>query len=512
MDSLNSQFKNFHIFEKFKALLSFHWNIDVFLVDLAQKGGAEDRLYFSEKAEAGNNVVQALLASKIFKERFFQSLSKGGRLKQKFSVPWKQAGLDIFSVPLLAEDSLKGFVAATGVLKSNGAAKTEEALRYLRFSEEWIKRETQKLKKPGQAETNYIKNFLSILAEESFSLILERQKQKRTIRQMKLSQAFSSYEGIVGKSSPMQFLYNILEKIRKYDSSILIEGESGTGRELLARTIHAQSPRSGKPFLIQNCSVFNDSLLEKEVFGYKRGAVNGASEDKKGLLEAAHQGVVFFDEIGSAPMAFQAKLSAFLQNGAFSPSGSSEQKKADVRIIAATGKDLKKMMAGGLFCEELFYSLNIINLRVPPLRRRAEDIPLLANHFLKQKDSIQGRRFSPKALEYLRKYGWPGNIRELESEVERILELLDESQSLITESCLSLKIRETERVSFFPSLKLEKQNLKETLQSIEKQILLECLKKTNWNKTRAAKMLGSSRTSIILKTKEYGIQKESEGV
>ena len=506
MDSFRSQFKDFSLFSRFKALFASLWNIDVFLIEPAElkKGKA-----WPHETEAGNPVVKALMSSKVFKERFFQSISKGGHLKKKFSVPWKQAGLDIFCVPLLEGDSLKGFIAATGALRPNGAEKLEKVLRYLNFSEAWIKTEVQKLKAARSWEPDYLKNFLSILAEESFSLIMERQKQAQMIKKLRQSRAFSSFEGIVGKSSGMQFLYNVLEKIKKYDSSILIEGESGAGKELLARTIHAQSPRSGRPFLTQNCGALNGRLIETEVFGYRRGAAGGAAEDKKGLLETARAGAVFFDEIADSPLDFQARLAAFLESGEFSPAGSSDKKKADVRIIAATGKDLKKLAAGGLFNEELFYRLNIINLRVPPLRGRAEDIPLLASHFLKQKDVFQGRRFSPKALERLCKYSWPGNVRELESEVEKILAALDDSETVIGESCLSRKIKEAIHAPFAPAMGLEKQNLKETLQSVEKQILLECLKRTNWNKTRAAKMLGSSRTSIILKTKEYGIQREA---
>ncbi len=517
MDSLNSQFKDLHIFQRLKALLFSRWSIDIFPVENLQPEKGPGKLAFSkdfEETEAGSPVVRALLSSKIFRDRFLRALSKGRHLKQKFTVPWKQAGLDIFAIPLLAEEnSLKGFIAATGILKEGEGGKLQNALRYLNFQEDWITKETVMLKPLSPAEAGHLKKMLSALAEESFSLILERRRQNRLIKQLKLVRGFSGYGGMVGKSSAMRFLYNILEKIKRYDSSILIEGESGAGKQLLARTIHRQSLRAGKPFLTQNCSHFGGSLLAAEAFGYERAAGPGAPAEKRaGLFEAAHQGTVFFDEIGAAPFDFQAKLLDFLQTGEFSPAGSSRRKKADARIIAATSKNLRKMADAGLFSQELLSSLGIIRLQTPPLRGRAEDIPLLASHFLQQNDILRERQFSAEALELLSGYSWPGNIRELESEVERILSFLNDSQAVIAAGCLSRKIRDPALAPFTPDIQLDKQNLKETLQSVEKQILLDCLKKTNWNKTRVAKMLGSSRTSIILKTKEYGIhQKEPSG-
>lgn len=510
MDSLNSQFKELHIFQRLKALLSSRWNIDIFPVEnrLPEKKGP-GKLAFSrdfEETEAASPVVKAFLSSKVFRDRFLHSLSKGRHLNQKFTVPWKQAGLDIFAIPLLAENSLKGFIAATGILKAGGAEKLQSALRYLNFQEEWIQKEALRLKRLSPEEAGYLKNLLSALAEESFSLVLERRRQDWLIKQLKLSRDFSGYGRLVGKSSVMRFLYNILEKIKNYDSSILIEGESGAGKELLARTIHSQSSRAGKPFLTQNCAPFGGSLLAAEAFGYERPAGEGAPAEKKaGLFEAAHQGTVFFDEIGSAPVEFQTKLLDFLQTGFFSPAGSSERKKADVQIIAATDRDLKKMADARLFSKELLNSLGIITLNMPPLRSRAEDIPLLASHFLQQKDILRERQFSSEALELLCGYSWPGNIRELESEIERILSFLNDSQTVIAAGCLSRKIRDPSFAPFTQSVKVEEKNLKKTLRSVERQILLDHLKKTNWNKTRVAKMLGSSRTSIILKTKEYGI-------
>jgi len=240
---------------------------------------------------------------------------------------------------------------------------------------------------------------------------------------------------MIGKSKPMQSLYALLDKIKFADSTVMIQGENGTGKELIAKSIHYNSQRKDKNFVIQNCSAFNDNLLESELFGHVKGSFTGALKDKKGLFEIADKGTFFLDEIGDTSPQMQVKLLRVIQEGTFTPVGSTEMRKVDVRIIAATNKNLREMVEQGTFREDLYYRLNVINIRVPPLRERKEDIPVLVEAFLaknaetsnKPKKQLMGR-----AVEKLYDYPWPGNVRELQNEIERLCVLTGDDAKIDT--------------------------------------------------------------------------------
>src|SRR5262249_31642113 len=229
------------------------------------------------------------------------------------------------------------------------------------------------------------------------------------------------FENIVGNSRSMQQVFRLLEKIVESESTILIHGESGTGKELVARAIHYNGPRTKKPFVVQNCSAFNDNLLESALFGHAKGAFTGAIKDKKGLFEIADGGSFFLDEVGDMSPALQVKLLRVLQEGTFTPVGSTETRQVDVRVIAATHKDLHKMVERGEFREDLYYRINVTRVAAPPLRERMDDLPILVEHFLRKHHRGKGAppRLSPDALAAFQRYAWPGNIRELENEIER---------------------------------------------------------------------------------------------
>ena len=229
---------------------------------------------------------------------------------------------------------------------------------------------------------------------------------------------------MIGKSKSMQRIYRLLEKVSSSESSVFVLGENGTGKELVAKAIHYYSPRKDKIFLAVNCSAFNDNLLDSELFGHVKGAFTGAMKDKKGLFEQADGGTLFLDEIGDTSLSMQVKLLRVLQEGTFLPVGATSPKRCDVRIVAATNKNIKKMMSDGEFREDLFYRINVINVDLPPLRERGEDVPILIDHFLDKKCSEEGhalKTLSKKTLEKMLDYPWPGNVRELENEVERFL-------------------------------------------------------------------------------------------
>ena len=312
---------------------------------------------------------------------------------------------------------------------------------------------------------------------------------------------------MIGKSSVMQDLYNLLDKIKHSTSTVLIQGDNGTGKELIAKAIHYNSPRKDKVFVVQNCSAFNDNLLESELFGHVKGSFTGAVKDKKGLFEIANGGTFFLDEIGDMTLSMQVKILRVLQEGTFIPVGSTEPRKVDVRIIAATNKNIKDMIAKGEFREDLYYRINVINIAVPPLRDRKEDILLLAEYFIEKHHKETGlpkKKLSKKLLAKLMEHDWPGNIRELENEIERLIVLAGDDQVIEAESL-------SERITTMPAegKKASKYSgkLKDAIESLERDLISEGLKNNNWNKSKLAKTLGISRASLISKVEKYGLDK-----
>ena len=507
MLDIYNQFRDFHIFKRFKYLLGDWWNMDILVV--VKKG---ERFFYDNTKQLNNPIVKDLLESPLFKNYFLSSINSLINLKIDSSselkkITWKQTGLDLFVVPLILKNTpLEAFLVATGF----AFQKKEElyqALSYLGLSQKAIEQKTKNLKKLSPSDKVYIQKMLKILAEEFFTLLQEKKKQDEIIKILNRKQGQQKYGSIIGKSPAMYYIFNTLEKIKNHNASVLIEGEIGTGKKLLAKTIHSQSLRSKSSFYSQNCSSFKGKLLELELFGYTKGAFPKACKDKKALLEKLEGGTLSLNEIGNSSPEFQVKLLRFLTDSVFFSEGSSKEEKANVRIIALTSKDLKTMAEQGQFNKDLYFALNAISLKSPILKQRKADIPLLIDHFFKMKSPVKKRGFSLKATRALYQYSWPGNIQELESEIDRVLSLSPENQEIFTEQDLSPHIRasSSELARVFQR---GTGNLKETLRSIEKKILIDCLRQNNWNKTRVAKLLGTSRTSIVLKTKEYGIIKE----
>jgi len=313
------------------------------------------------------------------------------------------------------------------------------------------------------------------------------------------------FENIIGNSARMQRVYGTLENVIKSSATVLIYGESGTGKELIARAIHYNGERKDKKFVAQNCSALPEHLLESELFGYVKGAFTGANKDKKGLFEVADGGTFFLDEISEMSPNLQVKLLRVLEDGEIRKVGGTETQNVDVRIIAATNKDLNKEVNQGKFREDLYYRLNVVNIDLPPLRDRKEDIPLLANHFLNKYSSQNSkgiRGFTQEAMELLTHYHWPGNVRELENEVERAV-VLTTNQDLITAEVLSEKLKKVLRQIKIP---LKEESLKKMMDDVECRLLKQALGKNNWNRTRTAKALGLSRQALIKKISKYSLK------
>jgi len=319
--------------------------------------------------------------------------------------------------------------------------------------------------------------------------------------------------GIIGRSPKMIELYKLISKIAGLDSTVLITGESGTGKELVARTIHCASPRADRPFLAINCGGIPEELLESELFGHVKGAFTGAVSHKAGLLEVAHGGTVLLDEIAEMSPGLQVKLLRFLQWRNFRRVGGTQDIEVDVRLIAATNKDLAKAIADGGFREDLFYRVNVIPIHVPPLRERTEDIPLLAHNLLTQ-FSLRQRKgpasISPEAMEALIGYAWPGNVRELENVIERAVAL--ETTDQLTSAILQLQIRGGDDGGGRPgrvtvALPPEGIELEATVSNVEKDLMLQALERSGWVQKRAAELLQISFRSFRHKAKKYGIKK-----
>jgi two-component system response regulator HydG/two-component system response regulator AtoC len=304
---------------------------------------------------------------------------------------------------------------------------------------------------------------------------------------------------IIGRSKPMQDVFSLIRRVSKTDANILILGESGTGKEMVARAIHYSSLRVDKPFIPIDCTTIPSELMESELFGYEKGAFTGAMDRKIGLIEMAQGGTLFLDEIGDLDIALEKKLLRFLQEREIRRVGGKNNIQVDVRVLSATNRDIESDVEGGDFRADLFYRLNVITLRMPPLRERREDIPLLAKHYLdhfntKNKKNI--REFETNVMEILQNYEWPGNVRELENVVERAVILC--SYDSINVECLpcKLKILEEELCD-----KSQEFNLPE----MEKRIIKKALDTTSWNQSKAAVLLGISRKQLRTKMKNLGL-------
>ena len=315
----------------------------------------------------------------------------------------------------------------------------------------------------------------------------------------------TGYAGIIGASPAMLELYSLLDRVAPSDSTVLIQGENGTGKELVARAIHDRSPRRDHRFIVTNCSAFNDNLLDSELFGHKRGAFTGAVADKTGLFEAADLGTFFLDEIGDMSPTLQVKVLRILQEGTFNRVGDTETRKVDVRIIAATNRDLSAMVAAGTFREDLFYRINVINLTLPPLRERRDDVQLLLEYFLaRHRRNGRPKRLSADCQNQLLSYPWPGNVRELENEIERLVVLAGDAPSIDT-SLLSPRIRQYTPSDEEPAY--DTGSLPAAIEALERKMIGAAIRRHGGNKTRAAEELKVSRRNLIRLVQKYQLEK-----
>ncbi len=335
------------------------------------------------------------------------------------------------------------------------------------------------------------------------SLLVERALEKQTLilqnraLRSKLEDKFH-FKNIIGRSEKMVKIFELIDHIAHYDSSVLVIGESGTGKELIANAIHYHSPRASMPFIKVSCASLSEGIIESELFGHERGAFTGAFVSHKGRFETAHQGTLFLDEVEDIPPATQIKLLRVLQEGEFERVGGNKTIKANIRIIAASNRDLQEEVRNGRFREDLYYRLNVVNIRLPALRDRREDIPFLVNFFIEkfnQKYDMKVKGISQRAMNLLIEYQWSGNVRELENTVESILVI--NSPEVVDLRHLPQEIRESkERLEVIPI------KIGTPLEEVEREILVQTLKATKGNKRRAAELLGINVRTIHRKMEE----------
>ena len=434
-----------------------------------------------------------LTANAVEDARFSDNLSLNAiRARSVMVLPFKQRGQAVGALYLDNRLQKGAFVEAelaTLMSLADLAAAAIERARLFDENERHLK------------EVEELNRRLSMRVETQERELVEVRDRLRTAGQPE-----GSYPQIVGRSAGMREVLRLLDKIVQTEEPVLITGESGTGKELIARAIHGKGPRAKRPFLSENCAALTDTLLESELFGHVRGAFTGADRDKKGLFELADTGTLFLDEVADMSPDMQKKLLRALQEGEIRPVGGKSVRKVDVRIVSASNKELDRLVRAGEFREDLYYRLKVLTIRLPPLRERKEDVPLLLEHFLAL-HAVKGRRpqrLGPGVLEALTAYEWPGNIRELENEVKRMLALGEEE---ITLDVLSDTVRRGGR----PAPGGDEggvHNLVTMVEDAEKREIRKALGLAENNKTRASDLLGISRFTLQRKLEKYGMLDE----
>ena len=506
------EFEHIHVIKKLKNIVGKWWNVDIIFTDEMGNPTFSD----VNKLTSFNPMTAHVFANSEclsdFKSIISSSVDDLKITDRRYTVKnWKKLGTDLVSFPIVIENDFIGTVVAFGFVKSKQEFDENNLrinLTNLGLENEVIDGAIAKISCIDDKDKDHFIELVELVGQEIITLHLEISSREEKISELnKQLGGRYKYDLMVGKSKTMQDVYSLLDKIKHSETTVLVNGENGTGKELIAKSIHYNSPRKNGAFIIQNCSAFNDNLLESELFGHVKGAFTGAIKDKKGLFEKAHKGTFFLDEIGDTSPQMQVKLLRVLQEGTFTPVGSTEQRKVDVRILAATNKSLKDMVEDGSFREDLYYRLNVINLVVPPLRERKEDILLLVDFFLNENNKKIGTKkvLTKAAIEKLYSYAWPGNVRELKNEVERLVVLSGHEQK-ITHDILSDKIV-VKATSANTQGSRTHGKLKDAIEELEKEMILEGLRRTGWNKSRLAKELGISRAGLIMKVDKYNLEK-----
>lgn len=475
---------------------------DVFRIDgasIALHDRKRKELYFIQTVEElGVGVPQKLaemrfpddygVAGWVLREQqsvLIPDVSKDKRFTKKLDLQQSLDTRSMICVPLKTRKKVMGVLYA---INKHAAEFGPKDLRLLEILSVIIAVSIENARFYGE-----VQQYASSLEKENYRLKTECQTR-------------FNVQGIIGSSSAMHRVFALLDKVIDTDTAVLIQGETGTGKELLAKIIHYNGPLKNKPFVAENCGALSENLLESEIFGHVKGAFTGAIADKKGLFEMANGGTVFLDEISDMPFSMQTKLLRVLQENQIRPVGGSRYQRVDFRLISSSNRDLYEQVKERKFREDLFYRIQVFPIVIPPLKERKEDIPLLATHFLEEHAARLDRsvaRLTPGALEALMQFDWPGNVRELENEIERALTLAGDATE-ITEEYLSGRIKTSSDYS--ATLDTTRATIKEATAQVERQMVLDALRKTGGNRSQAARELGLTRQGLLNKIRRYEIK------
>jgi len=511
------ELKHIHVIKKLKHLLAQWYDLEIFFVD---EQGTPRNYQPSKDQEFKNPLCHFLLSQEKGQEMFLKFLedsndkAAGGNLNH-FEVDGPLGFEKGFVSRIFLNKEYVGSIVAYSYLNSamdsESKKKIKAKLKSAGLDLTYFEAALEESRNHNQKDKKYFFELVDLIANEMIDFYTEITKREERINALntELGSRYS-YDSMIGKSKPMQELYSLLDKIKNSDSPVLVQGENGTGKELIAKSIHFNSVRKDATFVTINCSAFNENLLDSELFGHVKGSFTGAVKDKKGLFEVAHNGTLFMDEVGDMPLSMQVKLLRVLQEGTLTPVGGTDVKKVDVRVIAATNKNLKEMIENGEFREDLYYRINVINVFVPPLRERKEDIPLLIDSFLVRgcdEKKVPLKQLAKRTIEKIYDYPWPGNIRELENEIERLI-VLSGDEKRISADMISARIRDFGATSKVKGVAASGR-LKDAIEELEKTMIREGLRRTKWNKSRLAKELGISRAGLIMKVEKYDLDKRT---
>lgn len=432
--------------------------------------------------------------------------------EKKISLGTCHAGFSTITVPIIVNNQYLGSVFGDGFILKESEEKQKKTikntLKKMFPSEKHLDSHVDSLPVLSSSDLNYLTELITMVVDEV--LLVHSDLFEATTKIKRLSKELSSrysLSNITGKSTSMQNLFDLVERVKDSSSLVLILGENGTGKELIAKALHFGSVRKKERFIVVNCGAFNENLLESELFGHVKGAFTGADKDKAGLFEAADEGTLFLDEIGDTSLEMQVKLLRVLQDGTYRPVGSNEIKKTTARIVCATNKDLAKLVSEGIFREDLYYRLNVITLRSPSLRERLDDVPLLIDSFIEKfaiKFATKRKEVSKNCLKELLDYHWPGNVRELENEIERLYVLAGDSKSLSIKDLserISKRKKSIDGKEFYGTLK-------EALDKIEVKIIAEGLRRLEGDRLKLSKELGISKSKLESKIEKHKLDRK----
>jgi transcriptional regulator with GAF, ATPase, and Fis domain len=505
------------------AVVSFSRAERAFVVLASKDGGLEceaSRNFQGDAVHDAEVAVSRSIAHEVL-ESGKPLFSINAREDERFRAVQSIVNLGLRSVlcvPIRFRDELLGVVYIDNRLEA-GVFSTRDAERLLVFADQAAiavanARMIRELVDSNEALAT-ARARLELLNRDLRRTVSDREAELASVRARlagdDIDEPESKYDsvGIIGRSPAMTRVFEMLDRVTDSNFPVLVEGESGTGKELVARAIHRLGQRRSEPFVSENCAALPETLLESELFGSIKGAFTGASATRRGLVERAHRGTLFLDEVSEMSPALQAKMLRFLQEGEFRPVGGTDPIKVDVRIVSASNKDLRQMVTEGKFREDLFYRLNVLPVRLPPLRSRADDIPLLLERFVARAATAQGRkmpRIAPEVVEACKRYPWPGNVRELENEVRRLVTLCDDVLVAERLSAHVLEGRAGANDAKFAAVD-DDADLSARVASIEMREIQKALKDCNGNKSRAATQLGISRFSLNRKIEKYGLEK-----